>query len=157
MSGGLWISDFLVDVLNVSEDLVAACLLLAAGHEMRWKLLPGLTQGCHVVSDILIDFLVGQLVCLGEDDGEGDAACPEPVDEFEVDGLWGMADVPQEGGHPRASAARQDARSGDLRRRPRPAAGRQEPDSHRGEREARPLAFLLFRLRTACDFSVGNN
>ena len=42
---------------------------------------------------------------------------------------------PQEGRHPRAPAAREDARSGHLRRRPRASGGREGPDPRGSERE----------------------
>ena len=64
-----------------------------AGDEILGQLLPCLFQFLHVMVHVLPYFSDGQFVCLGEDDGEGDGACPEPFDELQVDFLGLVTDV----------------------------------------------------------------
>lgn len=83
----------LVHFCDQAQDLLSPHFFYGAGDEMLWQELPGfphlLQERLYVCADDALTFLIG--FC--KDEGEGDLPFSQPVYEFEVDLLRGMAAV----------------------------------------------------------------
>ncbi len=84
-----------VDFPDVIEQLCAPLLALRAGDEVGRQLLPGVLEAFHPLLGIGLHPRLAELVGFGEDDGEGNLALSEPVDELAVNLLRLQADVYQ--------------------------------------------------------------
>ena len=78
---------------DIIEDLFLARLFICGCDEIRWKRLPRVEERIHPCLGIGTRLAHAELVGFGEDDGERDIACPEPVDKLAVELLLLVADV----------------------------------------------------------------
>lgn len=84
---------FLVDLPDIVQHFVASGFLVGTRNEVGGQLFPCVLEGIHPSLGRWNHFRCCQFVGFGEDDGEGNAALSEPVNEIPVNLLRIQTDV----------------------------------------------------------------